>query len=617
MTIKRFLSLACGLLLVCQLANAAESLNDKLGRFFGNISNSVSEEEEFLDPDDAFILTADVIDPHHLQLQWEIADGYYLYRNRFAFTADNQNFSITEQPAFPPGKIKEDPEFGKVEVYFKNVSILVPLTRQVLDEKTVNLSVTYQGCKDGEICYPPINKSVPLTLPVATSSVSETPVKIAETSTPKLSRQDAISISLQNKNVLINIVVFFGFGLLLAFTPCIFPMIPILSGIIIGQGKSITSYNAFILSLAYVIAMALSYAVLGIIAGSFQFNLQAASQNTWVLSLFSLVFVFLALSMFGLYELQLPISWQQRMTALSNRQKHGSIIGSAIMGMLSAVIVGPCVAPPLAGALIYISQTGNALLGGAALFALGMGIGLPLIIIGTSAGKLLPRAGAWMVVIKQIFGVIMLGVAIWLMSRVLPGTLTLLLWGVLLIVISIYMGVFDKPQNNYVTWIKLWKGLGIVFLVYGVMLIVGAASGSNDIFKPLQGLGYQVSSINRLKFRPVENIHELDRLLVEASRRHQVVMLDFYADWCITCKEMERFTFSDPTVHAALEKVVLLQADVTENNAVDQELMHRFNIIGPPAILFFVDGQEQRNHRLVGFVDAEDFINHIKSINSL
>ena len=615
MKITRLLPLFCVALLVCQFVQAAEPLNEKLGKIFSNIGNN--DTEEFLDPDQAFIFTADVTDPHHLKLHWDIADGYYLYQNRFKFSLDDKRV-IPGQATFPDGKTKTDPEFGDVVVYFNSVDITLPLKRQELEELPLNLSVVYQGCKDGEICYPPINKSVPLVLPVATELAGKTAGQVAGDAQngTMVSSQDAISNSLKKGSVLINMLVFFGFGLLLALTPCIFPMIPILSGIIIGQSDTITPYRGFLLSLVYVVTMALTYAVLGIVAGSFQINIQAASQNVWVISIFSLIFVLLALSMFGLYELQLPVSWQDRLTSLSRKQQRGKLIGAAIMGILSAVIVGPCVAPPLAGALIYISQTGNALLGGAALFALGMGMGMPLIVIGTSAGKLLPRAGNWMVTIKKIFGVIMLGVAIWFLSRVLPGPVTLVLWGALLIITSLYIGVFDRLETGS-TWKKLWKGVGIVFLVYGITLVLGAAGGSKDIFRPLQGVLYQAEEAHRLPFRKIKSSDDLDNIIAEADWQNKVVMLDFYADWCITCKEMERYTFPDQSVQAALKDVMLLQADVTENDKIDQALMHRFEIIGPPAILFFVRGQERREYRLVGFVKPGEFVTHVHKVSAL
>jgi thiol:disulfide interchange protein DsbD len=617
MTLARFVFAACVSVFACSSVFADGSLSDRLGKLFGKFDGNSAQEEEILDPDVAFVLSADAPDAKTVVLRWEIADGYYLYRDNFRFSINTAG--ITPGTALlPPGKQKLDPDFGDVEIYYHAAEIKLPLIRQTAEEQEINLAVTYQGCKEDVICYPPVNKIIPLFLPPSIASVDTgVPMTAAVTSGKPgvVSRQDAISNSLKNDDVFANMLVFLGFGLLLAFTPCIFPMIPILSGIIVGHGHKLTSGRAFMLSLFYVLAMALTYAILGMIAGSFAFNLQAASQNVWVIISFSGVFVFLALSMFGFYELQLPGSWQTRLAELGNRQQHGSLIGAVVMGVLSAIIVGPCVAPPLAGALIYISQTGDALLGGGALFALGLGMGLPLLVIGTSAGQLLPRAGVWMETIKKIFGVVMLGVAIWLLERVLPGPAVLMLWSVLIVVTALYMGALDTLSPG-ATWQKLWKGIGIVMLVYGVILIVGAASGAQDMFRPLQDVAYQSAKAGELSFEKIKTVDDLDRMLADAEWKNQPVMLDFYADWCITCKEMEKYTFSDPVVHAALQDVKLLKADVTANDASDQELMKRFGIIGPPAILFFIRGAEQRDYRLVGFVQSGDFVEHIKQVSA-
>jgi thiol:disulfide interchange protein DsbD len=410
---------------------------------------------------------------------------------------------------------------------------------------------------------------------------------------------------------------FFGFGLLLAFTPCVFPMIPILSGIIAGQGPSITARKAFVLSLVYVLAMALTYSVAGVLAGLFGANLQAAFQNPWILGLFALVFVALALSMFGFYELQLPSSLQTRLAEISNRQAGGSLVGVAIMGLLSALIVGPCVAPPLAGALIFIGQTGNAVLGGIALFALSLGMGAPLIAIGTSAGELLPRAGAWMDAVKAVFGVAMLAVAILLLERILPPAIAMLLWSLLLIGSAVFLGALQDLPPEAGGWRKLWKGLGFVLLTYGVLMLVGAASGGKDTVLPLRGLaltGASGATAPHALFRHVKSAADLDRELAAASATGKPVMLDFYADWCVTCKEMERYTFSDPAVVARMSRFVLLQADVTANDEQDQALMReRFGIPGPPAILFFdAQGRERQGYRVIGFMSAEEFAAHLR-----
>ena len=601
----------------------ADSFSDRLQNFFG-LSSSVMADQQLLDPDRAFVMSAVTTGPETIRVYWQIAEGYYLYHDKFSFAVISDEVSIdTEAVEIPPGKLKQDPSFGSVEVNVGDVQVDVPLIRQGTAEMPVTLSVAYQGCKEDSICYPPIKKQVPLILSMLSRTAEAATLQTV--SNPQsgriMSEQDAITQKLQDSGLLLNILAFFGFGLLLSLTPCVFPMIPILSGIIVGQGEKITSSQAFLLSLVYVLAMAIMYALLGVIAGSFQLNLQAASQNIWAITGFSLVFVALALSMFGFYELQLPAAIQTRLISLSDNQQAGTLYGSAFMGAVSAIIVGPCVAPPLAGALLYISQTGNALFGGLALFFMGLGFGVPLLIIGSSAGSLLPRAGAWMDAIKRFFGVIMLGVAIWFMGRVLPGPVVLMLSALLLIVSAIFMGALDRMETGH-GWTRLWKGLGLTMLVYGVVLIVGAASGGQDIFKPLQGLvrttAVQEQVHAELSFKTIKSVEDLNNELSKASAAGKAVMLDFYADWCIVCNEMERYTFPDPGVHMALKDVVLLKADVTSNDDNDVALMMKFELYGPPAIIFFNKNAEERKpYRLVGFVAADKFIAHIKeAINS-
>ncbi|MDX1518516.1 MAG: protein-disulfide reductase DsbD, partial [Gammaproteobacteria bacterium] len=377
---RRYFLLLAGLLWFSAYA-AADSLSERLSSVFDRNA------DEILDPELAFRIDSRVIDANTLEIRWDIEPGYYLYRDKFAFTSGHDSITVGTV-RLPEGKLIDDPLFGKVAIHTGEVGVRVPLHGNGDTTQTLDLEVAYQGCKKDSVCYPPIKKTLNFNLAVATPVV-ETPV----------SEQDAITRRLTEGGLLANIAVFFGFGLLLSLTPCVFPMIPILSGVIVGQGERLSTRAAFGLSLVYVLAMALTYSVLGVIAGSFHIKLQAAAQNAWIISIFSLVFVVLALSMFGLYEIQLPAIVRDRLHALSSRQDSGNIAGVAIMGVLSAIIVGPCVAPPLAGALLYISQTGNAVLGGLALFAMGLGFGVPLLAIGTSAGRFLPRAGAWMKII--------------------------------------------------------------------------------------------------------------------------------------------------------------------------------------------------------------------------
>jgi thiol:disulfide interchange protein DsbD len=588
-------------------------------------------EDDILQPEDAFRFSAKVAAPDRLQLTWDIADGTYLYQEKIKVALEDARGVALGPYELPEAEIKADsvrPDgtIGDIAVYHQIIELALPLVRESKEPTGVSLVVAYQGCADRGICYPPTTKRVSLDLP-ATESVSA--VGAAETaSTPEkakaspaapadapVSESDQIAAVLAGGNLWAVIALFFGFGLLLAFTPCVFPMIPILSGIIAGQGPDMSTRKAFLLSLVYVLTMALTYTVAGVLAGLFGANLQAAFQNAWVLSLFALVFVALALSMFGFYELQLPSSLQSKLTEISNRQEGGTMAGVAIMGLLSALIVGPCVAPPLAGALIFIGQTGDAVLGGAALFALSMGMGAPLIAIGTSAGKLLPRAGVWMDAVKAVFGVALLAVAIVLLERILPAAAAMALWGLLLISSAVYLGALQQLPEAASGWSKLWKGLGLFLLAYGVLMLVGAAAGGKDTVQPLRGLGLGGGVAEQhAAFKRIKTTDDLDRELTAASKGGKPVMLDFYADWCVSCKEMERYTFSDPSVIAEMNRFVLVQADVTANDEHDQALMRgRFGIPGPPAILFFdPDGRELRGYRVIGFKPAQEFADHLR-----
>ena len=603
---------------------------DSLSAIMGNNSSPLfgnSAEDEILDPEQAYHLSVVVEDGSHLRLLWNIADGTYLYQDKIDLKLLEADGVAIGDYQLPPPEIKQDaikPDgtIGDVPLYHHEIDLLLPLSRSNNAATSITLEAGYQGCAELGICYPPIRKQFTLSLPaIATveaatiASLSEPPATPSVTSEP-LSEVDEITATLAGGSLLMVIGVFFLLGLGLAFTPCIFPMIPILSGIIAGQGASITTRKAFILSLVYVLAMAITYTLAGVLAGLFGGNLQATFQNPWILSAFAGVFVLLAFSMFGFYELQLPSSLQSRLTEISNKQQGGTLFGVAIMGFLSALIVGPCVAPPLAGALIYIGQTGDALLGGLALFALSMGMGAPLLAIGASAGKLLPRVGSWMDTVKAVFGVTMLGVAIFLLERIIPAEIALLLWGILLIVSAIYMGALRHLEIEASGWQKLWKGLGVVFLVYGTLMLIGVSAGGKDTLQPLRGLavgGGGGHAAEELIFKRIKTLDDLRREVANASAQEKTVMLDFYADWCISCKEMEKYTFSDPKVIDALRGTLLLQADVTANDAQDQALLQdHFGLPGPPAIRFYgKDGKERKNYRVVGFKSAEEFADHI------
>ncbi len=598
----------------------------KLGDSLGLSSN----EEEFLPGDQVFIFSAEAGNGNLIKARWDIRDGYYLYRDKIKFDLQNAAGVTISSITMPSGKEKVDEAFGRMEVYYHEVEVPLSLNRTNLDPTDVTLVAKFQGCAERGFCYPPMESVTPISLP-AGQATAAAPAAIGgamgggPSGEEFVSEQDQLADMIKSGNFLLTLLIFFGSGLLLAFTPCVFPMIPILSSIIAGQGDSITTRKAFTMSLVYVLAMALTYTVAGVIAGLFGSNLQAAFQNPWILSTFALVFVALSFSMFGFYELQMPNAIQSKLTEISNRQQGGTLSGVAIMGFLSALIVGPCVAAPLMGALIYIGQTGDAVLGGSALFALSMGMGAPLLVIGTAAGKLLPKAGGWMDAVKAVFGVLLLAVAIWMLERIIPSQASMLLWAALLIISAIYMGALDSLPQGISGWRRLWKGLGIIGLIYGALLLVGVASGGGDALQPLKGIGFaggggptQTSiAQQKLPFKKIKGLDGLNRELEAAKAEGKVVMLDFYADWCISCKEMEKYTFSDPGVRQALQDVVLLKADVTPNDELDQALLKNFGLIGPPSILFFDrNGEEKRNFRLVGFLKPDKFRTHIEKVKS-
>ncbi len=594
---------------------AAATINPAFSSDSGNPLES--DKDDILEADQAFRFDSLVLDGNTLMVRWEIEPGYYLYKGKFSFELLDADGVGLGQPRLPAGEVKDDEFFGKIEVYHNLIEARLPLQRTNLDPVSVKLMVGYQGCAEVGICYPPQKKTVSLDLPAGNTGSAPTATTEPPTAAIPLSEQDRLAAALAGENTFGTILLFFIAGLLLAFTPCVFPMIPILSSIIVGQGESITTRKAFVLSLTYVLAMAFTYTVAGIIAGVFGSNLQAAFQNPWILGGFATIFVALAFSMFGFYELQLPSAIQSKLTEVSNRQQGGSLAGVAIMGLLSALIVGPCVAPPLMGALIYIGQTGDPWLGGLALFALSMGMGAPLVAIGTAGGKFLPRAGGWMDTVKAVFGVLLLAVAVWMLERILPAEIAMLLWALLVIGSAIYMGALSSLPEDANGWRKLWKMLSLVMLLQGALMLIGLAAGNTDPLQPLKGIGFADTAAAKpahLAFKKVTTVEELDREVAAAAAKGQSVMLDFYADWCVSCKEFEKYTFSDPQVLAALNNSVALQADVTANNDADQALLKRFGLIGPPGIIFYDQrGNELKRHRVVGFMDAPEFASHINN----
>ena len=574
--------------------------------------------QEVLPPEKAFRFTTASPDGRTVEVRFDIEPGYYLYRERLRFETGDAALGA---PALPTGKMKKDETFGNVEVYYDGVVARLPVDAAE-GVKSLKLNVTSQGCADIGICFPPQTQAVEVALGSGGGSGSALPQIAAagQSAAGASSRAEAsaadgrsfdesgrIARLLKTGSWLAIIGAFFGFGVLLAFTPCTFPMIPIVSSIVLGRGQAISRARAAVLCSVYVLAMAFAYAAAGVAAGMSGTMLSAALQNAWVLGAFGALFVVLSLSMFGFYELQLPSALQSRLSDVSSHQQGGSLLGVATMGMLSALIVGPCVAAPLAGALLYIAQTGDARLGGLALFAMGVGTGAPLMVFALSAHHVLPKSGAWMESVKKFFGVLMLGMAIWIVSPVVPPVASMLAWAALLIFSAMYLHALDPLPAHAHGWQRFWKGVGVVSLLTGAALLVGALAGSRDPLQPLAVLRSAAApAADHVRFERVATVAELEQRIASAK---QPVMLDFYADWCVSCKEMERFTFNEAQVKSRLRNMLLLQADVTANSDHDKALLAKFNLFGPPGIVFFdKSGREIDGLRVVGFQNAGEFL---------
>ena len=590
------------------------------------------EEQKFLPVEQAFKVSASAKNSHTLVAEFRPAEGYYLYRDKTGVSIAQGNGVSINKLTLPRGEKKSDPNFGDTEVFHRPFQALASLTRTDAGTQKIAVDLKFQGCSEKGLCYPPTTQRVHLTLAqfAPTASVTPatqaagsaapmetpapmTPPRAAEVETQTFDETSQVARLFRGASFWAVITGFFGFGLLLALTPCVFPMIPILSGIIVGQGAHLTRAKAVTLSGVYVLGMAITYALAGVAAGLSGSMLSATLQNAWVLGAFALVFVALALSMFGFYELQVPSSLQTRFANASNRQKSGTVGGVFVMGVLSALIVGPCVAAPLAGALVYIGQSRDGVLGGSALFAMALGMGAPLLLVGWSAGSLLPKAGAWMQTVKNFFGVLLLAVAIWLISPVIPAIVHMLLWSALFIVSAIYLHAIDPLPVHTSGFRKLWKGVGVIMLLIGVALLVGALSGGRDPLQPLSGFRAGAAPLTPVAvFERVRSVAELDQRIAAANGRP--VMLDFYADWCVSCKEMERFTFSDPKVEQTLQQFVLLQADVTRNTEDDSALLKRFGLFGPPGIIFFGRDGREMNYRVIGYQPPEKFLGVLQAI---
>ena len=579
--------------------------------------NAFTDDEEFLHPDEAFKLDIVSKDSNTLEAIFTIAPGYYLYKERIKFDIKDASQGSIQTVSLPNGEIKDDPNFGRQEVYHHDftASIVTENTTEIIE-----IQARFQGCSEKGLCYAPQIKTY-------TVSMLETAAATPDNNIAASSNEDEATSLLKSGQLWLIAAGFFGFGLLLSLTPCVLPMIPILSGIIVGDKKShhhaTSRLHSFNLSLAYVLGIALSYTIAGIAAGLSGQLLSNALQSPSMLVATALIFVVLSFSMFGFYELRLPQAIENRMVKTTNKLKGGQFLGVFVMGVISALIVSPCVAAPLAGALLYISQTRDVVLGGVALFSLSIGMGIPLLLIGASAGHVLPKAGVWMTAVRNFFGILMLAVAIYIISPIIPTSLQMILWSALLIIPAIYLHALDNLPLDSATgrshpWMRFWKGIGIMLLILGVAMLIGAISGAQSPLKPLSGLrvANTLQNESHLPFIRVKNTAELDARIDGAKGK--IVMLDFYADWCTSCKEMELFTFSDKAVQQALKDAILLQADVTANTPEDLALLKRFNLFGPPGIIFFNrNGQEIKPIRVVGYEDATNFLATVNRVNSL
>jgi len=586
--------------------------------FLGVGAIDASPTGDELSVDQAFAMNARFDKPNELTVGWQIAPGYYLYRDKLTFAAKGR--IDLGAATLPKGVPHTDDSFGDVEIFRDYVEAKVPFARASPDEIEVEITAGFQGCKDASICYPPGEQFMSLVLP----ATSEFPAPSAAGG-ELVSEQDQWAARIVNGSWPELLGWFYLGGLLLSFTPCVLPMVPILSSIIAGQG-TVSASRGFALSVCYVLGMAFTYTILGMLSAVAGKQLQAGLQEPWILTAFAGVFVVLALGLFGAFQFQMPTAIQTRLSNLANQQKAGTFAGTAVIGALTSLILTTCVAPVLIGALVVIGQTGDVARGGGALFAMSIGMGSPLLAVGASAGYLLPKAGPWMNTIKAAFGVIMLGVAIYLLGRFLPATPTLFLWALLVFFTGIFIGALDPLPANPTVGRRFIKGIGALVCLYGALLFIGAlAGGGASVLDPIpraaltqSGGGPVAATAPALEFREIETVAALDAALMEARTGGQPVMLDFTADWCISCKEMEEYTFPDPTVVSALKPFLLLRADVTDNTDDDQALLQRFRSFGPPTIAFFDrSGFERANYKLVGFVPAEKFTEHVTSLAAL
>ncbi len=572
-------------------------------------------QSDFPPPDEVFFPDLYAVDGNTVEVGFRIVPGYYLYKDKISVRVLNEDVRAGTLE-LPKGKLKTDEFFGEQEVYYDEAVGRLSLARGSAQPVELRVELGYQGCADDGLCYLPQTKQLSVSLPEALTVTALGPAPGAGGTAPPVSEQGRLEQAIASGDFWLMIGTFFGAGLLLSLTPCVLPMVPILSGIIAGAGDKVSPGRGLSLAFAYVMGMALIYTAAGIAAAMAGAQLQAFFNQPWVLALFAALFVVLALGMFGLYDLQMPNAIQSRLAGISSRQKSGTFIGAFVMGALSSLIVTACVAPALIAALSFMAKTGDVVTGGTALFAMSLGMGAPLLAVGAAHGKFLPKAGPWMVAIKGAFGFMFLGLAIYLLSRVLPGTISMLLWAILVVLAGVFLGGMTALTTEAGTARKLGKGFGLLAIFYGLILFFGALAGGSNPLKPLASvdLGAGTMTADRpLEFKRIKTVADLDREIAAAAAAGKSVMLDFYADWCVSCLEMEEYTFVAPEVQAALANTVTLQADVTRNDAEDQTLLARFGVFGPPTIVFFgTDGHQRDGYEVVGFMDAADFAAHVR-----
>lgn len=564
---------------------------------------------------EVFKFRAKTIDPNTLGLEWQIKPGFFLYQERFHLSKmDDEAFTIGDIH-FPKPVKKTDSQNKIIKIYRDQLTIPVAILGHEAGEDI--LEVCYQGCSDDGFCYPPKTMQVKLTFNENKALIDASTITKRQipTLTEMSSNHSQLKQLFSTQNWALIFLCFFGFGLLLSFTPCVLPMIPVLSGIIIGQKNPLSTKKAFFLSLSYVLSMATTYAIIGATVALIGSNLQILLQSSWSISIFSFIFILLSLSMFNFYHLQMPASWQAKLTKISHSRAGGYYLGAAIMGCLSTLILSPCVTAPLIGALGYIAKTGDVVRGSIALFFLGMGMGTPLLIIGTSAGKYLPKAGHWMNIVKAIFGILLLAVAIELLSRIFSPVIIMCLWASLLIFSGIYAGAFLRGTTNQE---KFCQGIGIISLVYGILILVGASQGNQDPLQPLvKTISAPITNQATIQAKSTfTTLSEVQHALEQAKQNEIPVILDFYANWCTSCKYIDSTTLKDPEVIAALNHhIVFLKVDITDNNSNSRALLSYFNVVAPPTFIFFNSrGSEKTNLTLVGEISSKMLINTINQL---